>query len=644
MDPTREANRVERGDTSTAPPGNSTDPRSCLGSWRRWIRPLVYVIYGLFVALGVPLIIIDVSRAEEENFKRTLGAVGFFAMVVAIPISIWGIINHIVYYTRPSLQKHIIRILFMVPIYEMNSWFALRFPDVEIYLDTLRQLYQAFVMYNFVYYLLTFFDEVPNFENRLVMKPQIKSPPPCCCVRAVPNQRIIRRCKAGVLNYTVIRIVVTIVSIITHLTGNYNEGNFSAKYAYLWVTVIVSISQIWAIFCINLLRKATLDELKMLPRSTSQFVGIQLVIFVTNFQSTLLNILAQTGVMKPKPAWGFEDEFAFATMLQDFLICLEMVACAILFSYSFDYQRYNMENEQKMSIAQSVKHMMTMTDVKTNIMERLRGKGHSSASQQNTDLVRMEQPPAVDGVPPSLASQSPTEAVGSPRRTQGHPFTSLPDIILNHQENSDINRNQENGMESQSDSHLQVKKSSEGTSDNDTDDFMDGDFTTDDSDINDNPRRPSVEDQLETAQVKSLQVLKRQKKISCTGLKMSFDDDDDVSTNGEDVTNKSDGDQIDTPDTRHLAIPGSRPHQSSDADMALDVNDISSDDDDSDNDIRYRSISAESRTASLPVPQRRTKKVSYAGMTFDDMDWYVMSNDEDLPPKRERKNTGEKKE
>ena len=52
-----------------------------------------------------------------------------------------------------------------------------------------------------------------------------------------------------------------------------------------------------------------------------------------------------------------------------------MVACAILFSYSFDYQRYNMENEQKMSIAQSVKHMMTMTDVKTNIMERLRGKG-----------------------------------------------------------------------------------------------------------------------------------------------------------------------------------------------------------------------------------------------------------------------------
>ncbi len=69
-------------------------------------------------------------------------------------------------------------------------------------------------------------------------------------------------------------------------------------------------------FCKSLLRRATLDELKLLPRSTLQFVGIQLVVFVTNFQSTLLNILAQTGVLKPDPAWGFKDEFAFASMLQ----------------------------------------------------------------------------------------------------------------------------------------------------------------------------------------------------------------------------------------------------------------------------------------------------------------------------------------
>jgi hypothetical protein len=34
---------------------------------------------------------------------------------------------HTEYYTQPRLQKHVIRILLMVPIYAVDAWFALRF-------------------------------------------------------------------------------------------------------------------------------------------------------------------------------------------------------------------------------------------------------------------------------------------------------------------------------------------------------------------------------------------------------------------------------------------------------------------------------------------------------------------------------------
>jgi len=34
---------------------------------------------------------------------------------------------HTEYYTRPRLQRHVIRILWMVPIYSIDAWFALRF-------------------------------------------------------------------------------------------------------------------------------------------------------------------------------------------------------------------------------------------------------------------------------------------------------------------------------------------------------------------------------------------------------------------------------------------------------------------------------------------------------------------------------------
>lgn len=42
----------------------------------------------------------------------------------------------------------------MVPIYAMNSWIVLKFPKTSIYLDTIREGYEAFVIYNFMMYLI----------------------------------------------------------------------------------------------------------------------------------------------------------------------------------------------------------------------------------------------------------------------------------------------------------------------------------------------------------------------------------------------------------------------------------------------------------------------------------------------------------
>lgn len=45
---------------------------------------------------------------------------------------------HTEYYTQPNLQKHVIRILWMVPIYALDAWFALRFKDARQYLNPIR--------------------------------------------------------------------------------------------------------------------------------------------------------------------------------------------------------------------------------------------------------------------------------------------------------------------------------------------------------------------------------------------------------------------------------------------------------------------------------------------------------------------------
>ena len=45
---------------------------------------------------------------------------GVFA-TVAIALSLFEVYNHLLYYNKPYLQKYIVRILWMVPIYSLNS-------------------------------------------------------------------------------------------------------------------------------------------------------------------------------------------------------------------------------------------------------------------------------------------------------------------------------------------------------------------------------------------------------------------------------------------------------------------------------------------------------------------------------------------
>ena len=64
----------------------------------------------------------------------------------------------------------------------MLQWLALRFKDAAIYLDTLRECYEAYVVYNFMAYLLTFLNnQYPDLEAELESKPQVKHLVPFCC-------------------------------------------------------------------------------------------------------------------------------------------------------------------------------------------------------------------------------------------------------------------------------------------------------------------------------------------------------------------------------------------------------------------------------------------------------------------------------
>ncbi|KAK2507724.1 hypothetical protein MC885_012148, partial [Smutsia gigantea] len=183
-------------------------------NWRQWIRPLAVVIYLVSIVVAVPLCVWELQKLEVGIHTKAWFIAVIF-LLLTIPISLWGILQHLVHYTQPELQKPIIRILWMVPIYSLDSWIALKYPSIAIYVDTCRECYEAYVIYNFMGFLTNYLtNRYPNLVLILEAKDQQKHfPPLCCCPPWTMGEVLLFRCKLGVLQYTVVRPFTTIVAL-----------------------------------------------------------------------------------------------------------------------------------------------------------------------------------------------------------------------------------------------------------------------------------------------------------------------------------------------------------------------------------------------------------------------------------------------
>lgn len=348
-----------------------------LRRWRRWIRPVCFTAYFICLMVALPLCIIELNRKGAPDHVQAWFIGGLFVMM-AVPISFWGILQHLIYYTQPELQRHIIRVLWMVPIYALNAWFALRFPKIAIYLDTLRECYEAYVIYNFMRYLINFLhQENPQLELVLANKPAVKHFFPFCCLPAWPPGKIFfNRCKHGVLQYTVVRPAMTVVALISQLCDKYDEGDFNFKSAWSYTIIINNLSQIWAMYSLVLFYRGTKEELAPI-KPIPKFLCVKAVVFLSFWQSTVIGVLAKLNVIPSNGTWVFYDNVQqVATGLQDFLICIEMFVAAVAHYYSFSHLPFADTAAERANCCTTFFSMWDIRDVRDDVIDHARYIGH----------------------------------------------------------------------------------------------------------------------------------------------------------------------------------------------------------------------------------------------------------------------------
>ena len=248
----------------------------------------------------------------------------------------------------------------LVPIYSIESWLCLRFHEHAIYIETLRDCYESYVLYCFLQFLI----EVLGGEVSLIMMLKDKSPTrgvhyapldwfmkpwvmgqPVSRVDKETGQRTVqwtspffKYCKLGCLQYVLLKAVTTIFVLVLERLGLYKEGDFTPKGGYLYICILTNTSQCWALYCLVFFYYATKNELGPI-RPVGKFLAVKSLVFFTWWQALGIAMLHGMNLIPSYEAGGWDTD-AVARGLQAYLICIEMFVAAVLHLFIFPHTDY----------------------------------------------------------------------------------------------------------------------------------------------------------------------------------------------------------------------------------------------------------------------------------------------------------------
>eukprot|EP01114_Cavostelium_apophysatum_P023684 TRINITY_DN9001_c0_g1_i1.p1 TRINITY_DN9001_c0_g1~~TRINITY_DN9001_c0_g1_i1.p1 ORF type:complete len:434 (+),score=76.53 TRINITY_DN9001_c0_g1_i1:107-1408(+) len=290
---------------------------------------------------------------SSEDLTPNDGKIHIYAWIIAGLCSAWAtlltlylVYKHFRNYTVPKLQRNIVRILFMAPIYAVDSFFSLIFKQYALIFDVLRDCYEAYVLWLFFNLLINYFDGTDHLVSILDKKPSMKHPfPTCFFPKYKPGRRFLAWCRFCVLQFTLIKPLITITALVLYRAFDndyYGEGNFTnVKQGYLYLTVIENISISVAMYYLYLFYVTTKEELQPF-KPVPKFLCVKAIIFFSFWQGIVIAVLSMTSLIRNNGTWSKEE---VATGTQDFIICLEMFAVSIVNIFVFGYKQFRNPNK-----------------------------------------------------------------------------------------------------------------------------------------------------------------------------------------------------------------------------------------------------------------------------------------------------------
>lgn len=306
----------------------------------------------------------DETIKEDPLFSKvTFHHVGLVICIVftiiSTVISFFLMQKHATHYSKPWEQKHIIRIILMLPVYSIVSFLSYLFYTHDIYFEVIRDCYEAFAIASFFTLLCNYI--APNLHEQ---KDYFRQLIPINWFWSVfglqkctggQDKGILRRPKSGltwfnvvwigVFQYCFVRVFFTTVSVISQAYGRYCEESLNPAFAHVWTMIFESVAVTFAMFFLvqfYLQLKTDLAE----HRPFLKVLCIKLVIFFSFWQSLLISFLTSAGVIKTSNKLASAD---IKIGIPSMLLCIEMAIFAVMHLFAFPWREYDLSKPSNMN-------------------------------------------------------------------------------------------------------------------------------------------------------------------------------------------------------------------------------------------------------------------------------------------------------
>ncbi len=276
------------------------------------------------------------------GFHHAVVAITGVCAVLAVLLTAALIQQHMTHFSKPLVQSKIVGILWMVPIYVVQSWLSLSFKGYALYLDMLRDCYEAYVLYLFLALLVAYLGD--GDERKVVelleRQPRVHHVLPfklCLGGGEVPHgAEFLKFCKFGTMQYIVLKPACTLAALILSACGLYGEGNFALNRFWVYQTLIMNVSVGYAFYCLGLFYILLHDPLEV-HNPVPKFLCIKAVLFLSFWQGVIIAGLVRLGLLPHFGDWTTQN---VAMAIQEVLICIEMMLVAFAHRYAFPVAPY----------------------------------------------------------------------------------------------------------------------------------------------------------------------------------------------------------------------------------------------------------------------------------------------------------------